>query len=145
MSHGAGGRRSLRPNTSPRTGLLVTVTGVALLTAACSGSPSGASSGGAPAASSSASPSPGSASSPAAGRPPTQQKQLAYSVCMGKHGVPGVPTALPRIAPGSAQPGSGRHWNAAPAGGPNPGSPQWQAAQHACRSLLPRPAAMASG
>jgi hypothetical protein len=143
MSHGRG--RGLRPNTWQRTGLLVTVTGVALLTAACSGSPPEGSSGGASAAGSSASPSPGSANSPPAGRPTTQQKQLAYSVCMGKHGVPGVPTALPSIAPGSAPPSGGPHWNSAPAGGPNPGSPQWQAAQQACRSLLPRPAAMASG
>jgi hypothetical protein len=143
MSHGRG--RRLRPNSWQRTGLLVTVTGVALLTAACSGSPSGASSGGAPAAGSSASPSPGSANSPRARGPATQQKQLAYSLCMGKHGVPGVPTALPSIAPGSASPSSSPHWNAAPAGGPNPGSPQWQAAQRACQSLLPRPAAMDSG
>jgi hypothetical protein len=144
MSHGAGGR-GVRPNTWPRTGLLVTVTGVAILTAACSGSPSGASSGGAPAAGSSASPSPGSANSPPAGRPATQQKQLAYSVCMSKHGVAGVPTALPSVTPGSAPRSSGPHWNAAPAGGPNPGSPQWQAAQQACQSLQPRPVAMASG
>ncbi len=143
MSHDVGGRRRLGPNTWQRTGLLVTVTGVALLTVACSGSSSGSSSGGAPAARGSASPSPGSASSPVAGRTVTQQKQLAYSVCMGKHGVPGVPTELPGITPGSPPPSP--HWKAVPAGGPTPGSPQWQAAERACRSLLPRPAAMASG
>jgi len=144
MSQAGSGRRR-GPSAWRRTALQVTVTGVALLTAACSGSPSAASSGGPIPAGSSVSPSPGSVSSPPAGRPTVQQKQLAYSVCMGKHGVAGVPTALPSVAPGSAPPSTGPHWNAAPAGGPTPGSPAWQAAQQACRSLLPRPAAMASG
>jgi hypothetical protein len=144
MSLGVGARRRLRPNRWRKIALLVTVTGIALLTAACSGNPAGRSPGAAPAVTRSASPPPGPGSSPAAGRQVTKQRQLAYSVCMRKHGVPGVPTTLPSAAPDGTPPTS-PHWNAAKSGGPNPGSPRWLAAQHACRSLQPRPAAMASG
>jgi hypothetical protein len=145
MSHADGGHRRVRPTLSPQTGLLAMVACAAVLTAACSGSPSGVRPDGAGAAGSSVSPSPGSVSSPAAGKQATEHKQLAYSVCMGKHGVPGVPTALPNVTPDSASPSKGAHWNAAPAGGPTPGSPQWQAAERACQSLLPRRAVMTSG
>ena len=121
-----------------RSGLLVIVAGSAMLTAACSGSPSGGGSGAAPAAGSLASPSGGSGGSPDAGRPTDRRKQLAYSKCMRSHGVPGVPTSLPGPVPGT--PPSTGNFGAAPASGPGPGSPQWQAAQQACRSLMPMPA-----
>jgi hypothetical protein len=126
-----------------RTGLVAIVAGIALLTAACSGSPSAAGgSGGAPAtAGSASSPAGSSPGSSSAGRPAANGKQLAYSKCMRSHGVPGVPTSLPSVVPGSAPSPNGPHWNAAaPVSGPNPGSPQWQAAQQACRSLMPSPA-----
>lgn len=140
MSDGTGGDGARRI-WSARIALLAIVAGIALLTAACSGSPSAAgSSGGAPAAVGSAStPAGSSGGSSSAGTPATNQKQLAYSKCMGSHGVPGVPTSLPSAVPGSAPSPSGPHWNAAPASGPSPGSPRWLAAQQACRSLMPAP------
>jgi hypothetical protein len=60
-----------------------------------------------------------------------QQKQLAWSRCMRSHGVE-VPTSAPSPAPGGSA-------TAAELGGPtvNPNSPQYQAAQHACRSVEP--------
>jgi hypothetical protein len=132
------GRRSL---------LLAIVAGIALLTSGCSGgSPAG--SGGSPAAGGSAgSPaggsggaaaSAGSGGSSFAGRRVTARQQLAYSECMRSHGVPGVPTSMPGPVPGSA-PSTG-NFRPVTASGPNPGSPQWDAAQHACRSLMPAPA-----
>jgi len=124
--------------TGLRAGLLAIVVGAALLTAACSGSPSGRGSGAGPVATRAASPSAGSGGPPAAGRPTGRQKQLAYSECMRSHGVPGVPTSLPGPVPGT--PPSQGNFAAAQADGPGPGSPQWQAAQHACRSLMPTPA-----
>jgi hypothetical protein len=117
--------------------ILAAVFAVVVLTAACSGSPSAA---GGPGRSSPASASP-SADGPggsSAGKPAASQKQLAYSECMRKHGVPGVPTSLPSIAPGP-QPTNSPHWNAASVSGPNPNSPQFLAAQQACRSLAPPP------
>jgi hypothetical protein len=146
VNDGTGGRHRSRRMRWPRTGLLVTVAGIALLAAACSASPSGAgTSGGAPAAVRSASsPAGGSRGASPAGKLTTNEKQLAYSRCMRSHGVPGVPTSLPRVVPGSAPSPSGPDWNAAaPVSGPNPGSPQWQAAQQACRSLMPAPALVA--
>jgi hypothetical protein len=124
----------------PRTGLLAIVAGLALLAAACSGGPSAAGgSGGAPAGVGSASsPAGGSGGSSSAGRPAASQKQLAYSKCMRAHGVPGVPTSVPSVSPGPP-PSNGSHWEAGPVGGPSPGSPQFQAAQQACRSLVPPP------
>jgi hypothetical protein len=108
----------------------------ALLTAACSGSsPGGA--GAPPAASGSATPSPGPGGSSAAVRPISQQKQLAYSKCMRVHGVPGVPTSFP--SPVLGKPPSKGDFKPAQASGPGPGSPQWEAAQQACRSLMPAP------
>ncbi|HTZ91883.1 MAG TPA: hypothetical protein VMB74_05765 [Streptosporangiaceae bacterium] len=70
----------------------------------------------------------------------TRQRQLAYSECMRKHGVPGVPTSLPSPVPGEPS----ATFNAKPgtANGPSPGSPRWLAAQQACRSLAPSPARM---
>jgi hypothetical protein len=122
----------------PWTGLLAIVAGIALLTAACSGSPAQGGSGEAPAVRGSASPSRGSGGSSAAGRPVTQQRQLAYSECMRSHGVPGVPTSFPK--PVLGQPPSKGSLEPAQADGPGPGSPQWQAAQQACQSLMPSPA-----
>jgi len=128
----------------PRTGLLAIVAGIALLTAGCSGSSSPAGSaapsaaGGA--AGRSASPSAGSGRPSAAAGRITPQRELAYSECMRSHGVPGVPTSLPSIAPGSVPTSNGPHFKAAQANGPGPGSPQWEAAQKACRSLMPAPA-----
>jgi hypothetical protein len=130
-------------NRARYTGLVAIVAGVALLTAACSGSPSTTGgSGRAPAtAGSTSSPTGGSRGSSSAGSPTANGKQLAYSKCMRSHGVPGVPTSLPSAIPGSTPSPSGPNWKAAaPVSGPNPGSPQWQAAQQACRSLMPSPA-----
>jgi hypothetical protein len=123
------------------TGLLAIAALIALLAAACSGSPSEGTSGGAPAAGASASPSVHvSGGSTATARPVTQRKQLAYSECMREHGVPGVPTSLP--APVLGKPPSTLNAKPGPTNGPNPGSPQWQAAQQACRSLAPSPVRM---
>jgi hypothetical protein len=141
MNEGTGGRRRLRRMHWRDRGLLAVAALITLLAAACSASPSGGSSSGAPAAGASASPSAdGSGSSSATARPVTEQKQFAFSECMREHGVPGVPTSLPAPALGTrpstlnAKPG--------PTNGPNPGSPQWQAAQQACRSLAPSPVRM---
>ncbi len=141
MNEGTGGRRRLRRMQSRDTGLLAIAALIALLAAACSASPSEGSSGGAPAAVASASQSvDGSGSSSAPATPVTQQKQLAYSGCMREHGVPGVPTSLP--SPVLGKPPRKLNAKPGPANGPNPGSPLWQAAQQACRSLAPSPARM---
>lgn len=135
------GGRGLRRIWSPRIGLPAIVAGIALLTTACSGSPPAAGGSGAPAAGGSAStPAGGSGGSSSAAGSPTDQEQLAYSKCMRSHGVPGVPTSFPSVVPGSVPSPGGQHFGAAPVSGPSPGSPQWQAAQRACRSLMPAPA-----
>ncbi len=126
-------RRRRRPR---RAGILAAATAIALLTAACSGNQAAGNFGGAPAAGS-ASPSTGRGGSSVAGRPTAPQKQLAFSDCMRSHGVPGVPTSFPSPVPGP--PPSKPDFKPVTATGPNPGSPQWQAAQHACRSLMPSP------
>ena len=142
MNDATGRRRTQPLMPRPRTGLLAIVALIALLAVACSGSSSPGGSGHFRAASGSASPPPasGSASPSAAGsaRPPTPrgrvtpQQLLAYSECMRSHGVPGVPTSFP------SPPGGNDAKSAIPAGsGPNPGSPQWQAANQACQSILP--------
>jgi hypothetical protein len=127
-------------------GLLAAVAAVALLTAACSGSSSPGGSGGSPAAGKSASPSAGSGRSPApagsggpsvVGRRISPRRQLAFSECMRSHGVPGVPTSFP--GPVSGTPPSTGNFKPVQGNGPNPGSPQWNAAQQACRSLAPSP------
>jgi hypothetical protein len=76
----ARGRRMLRRMRWPRTGLLAIVAGIALLTAACSGSPSAAGgSGGAPAAVGSASsPAGGSGGSSSAGKPATNPRRRPF-------------------------------------------------------------------
>ncbi len=110
---------------------------VALVTAACSGNSSTGSSTATPTAGGGASPSPSPSGSSPAVRPISQQKQLAYSDCMRSHGVPGVPTSFP--SPALGKPPSKGDFKAATATGPGPGSPVWQAAQQACRSLMPTP------
>jgi hypothetical protein len=129
MNDGTGGRRR-RQMRGPRTGWSAVVAGIALLAAACSGSPSaGSGSSSAPPGSASSSPSPGSSS--ATVRPATLQKQVvAYANCMRSHGVP-MPLLPVPPSKHTAKP--------APVIGPNPGSPQWQAAQQTCHSLLPPP------
>jgi hypothetical protein len=132
MTDGTGGRRRLRRMRWPGTRMLAIAIGITLLTAACSGSPS-ASSGGSSAAPGPASSSAGGSSgSSSSGSPATQQKMLAYTTCMRSHGVP-----MPDPPALAGKPPSKPTAKAAPVNGPNPGSPQWQAAQQACRSLLP--------
>jgi hypothetical protein len=116
-------------------GARILVAAIVLLTAACSGSSPPGGSGrstatGRPAASAR------SGSSPAMRRP-AAQKQLAYSECMRSHGVPGVPTSFP--SPVLGKPPGKLSAKPAAANGPGPGSPRWQAAQQACRSLMPTP------
>jgi hypothetical protein len=118
--------------------VLAAVACVAVPVTACSGSPS--------AAGHSASPAPGvtrpsddsPGGSPAAAQTAANRRQLAYSVCMRKHGVPGVPTFLPDITP-SPSSTPRQNWNAGAVSGPTPGSPQFVAAQQACRSQMPKP------
>jgi len=133
MNEDDGNRAAMPPARWPH-GLLAIVAGIALLTAACSGSPSAGGSGGSSAPG-------GSSSSPAGSSPSPSSRgssQLAYSKCMGAHGVPGVPTSFPTDLP-SPSSSSGPHWKAVQGNGPDPGSPQWLAAQQACQSLIGRP------
>ena len=101
--------RRARPRPALTGAVIIAIAGAALL-AACSGSPSSAGSGG----------SPGTGGSAAAA------SAVAYSACMRSHGVPNYP-----------DPGSGGQL-------PKTGAPvlgvsdsQYQAAQQACRPLLP--------
>jgi hypothetical protein len=121
----------------PRRAAITAAASIALLVSACSGNPSAGSAGGVPRASGSAPPSSGPRGSSAAVRPISQQRQLAYSQCMRSHGVPGVPTSFP--SPVLGKPPSKGSFKAVQANGPGPGSPKWQAAQQACRSLMPTP------
>jgi hypothetical protein len=118
-------------------GAVILAAAAALAMAACSGSSSAGSPGGAPPAGGSAGPSSRPGDSSTAVRPISQRKQLAYSQCMRSHGVPGVPTSFPSPVPG--KPPSKPDFRAVQANGPNPGSPRWEAAQQACRSLMPAP------
>jgi hypothetical protein len=119
----------------PRAALLAIVTGVAIMTAACSGSPLvvGGASGSPRAAASSSQGS--DRSSSARSSATLQQRVLAYAKCMRSHGIP-VPN-LP--APGHLPPASKPTAQPAADNGPNPDSPQFDAAQQACQSLLPTP------
>jgi hypothetical protein len=118
----------------PRAVLLAVVALIALLTAACSGSP--AATGGSashPAAGGSASPSAASGGgSPPAGTPVLQRKVLAYTDCMRSHGV-----AMPMLPALSPKPSGKPTAQPVKANGPGPGSPQFEAAQHDCQSLMP--------
>jgi hypothetical protein len=122
-----------RATEPPRAGLLAIVAVVALLAAACSGSPATGGSARPSTAGGSASPTAATGgSSPPAVRPALQQKVLAYTDCMRSHGVPmpilpavpGNPSGTPTAQPANAN-------------GPGPNSPQFQAAQRVCQSLLP--------
>jgi hypothetical protein len=112
--------------------LLVIVVGLAVPIAACSATPA-AGRGSADSPRAAVTPSPGTDGSPAAGSAATLQREvLAYAACMRSHGVPmpnlPAPASLPRNKP-TAQP--------AAVNGPDPDSPQFEAAQQACQSLLP--------
>jgi hypothetical protein len=89
---------------------VVATAALALLASACSGSPSSAGSGGSPDAG-------GSAASPSA---------IAYSACMRSHGVPNYP-----------DPDSGGQLPKTDAQLAGVSTSQYQAAQQACRHLLP--------
>jgi hypothetical protein len=118
----------------PRGGLLAIVAVVAALTAACSASPpptggsAGPASGGASAGSAGAN----GGGPPPAAKPELQQKVLAYTECMRSHGVP-----MPILPVLPAKPSGRPTAQPVKANGPGPDSPQFQSAQHACRSLLP--------
>jgi hypothetical protein len=146
MNDGTSGRRRQRWMWWPRAGLLAIVAGIALMAAACSSSPSTAGDPGkAPATvGPTSSATVGSGSSPSStSKTTSDQKQLAYSRCMRSHGVPGVPTSMPSVEPGSEPSPSSANWQSAgsagTSSGPAPGSPQWLAAQQACQSLMPVP------
>jgi len=101
--------RRARPRPAPAAAVIIATAAVALL-AACSGSPSSAGSGG----------------SPGAGGSAAAASAVAYSACMRSHGVPNYPG-----------PGSGGQL---PKTGAQPlgvSASQYQAAQQACRPLLP--------
>lgn len=108
MNHRTGVMSRLR-RPGPTTGAILATTVLALLTA-CSGSPSPAGSGGTPASG-------GSARSPSA---------LAYSACMRSHGVPSYP-----------DPDSSGQLPKTDAQLLGVSTSQYQAAQQACRHLLP--------
>jgi hypothetical protein len=103
-------RRTRRPWPRTATAIIATAA-LALLTAACSGSPSSAGSGSSPHAGGS------SSSSPSA---------VAYSACMRTHGVPNFPDP---DSSGALPKGDAQHFGVS--------SSQLQTAQSACQSLLP--------
>jgi hypothetical protein len=104
-----------------RTGLIVSaLLAIVLLATACEGGPSGPGVAGQGASSTpSASPS---------GADPTDA-QLAYARCMRGHGISDFPD--PQPGGGPIQVGPGSNWN----------TPQFNAADDACKSLLPIPSA----
>jgi len=104
-----GPRRAWR-RTARTVAAIIATAVLALLAAACSGSPSSAGSAGSPHAA-------GSSSSPSA---------VAYSACMRSHGVPNYP-----------DPDSNGHLTKRGAQQFGVSSSQFQAAQHACQELLP--------
>ena len=101
-----------RPSHRPTTVAVIAMAALALLAAACSGSPSSAGSGVSPHAA-------GSSSSPSA---------VAYSACMRSHGVPNFP---------DLDPGSGGAIPKADAQRLGVSTSQLQGAQQACQHLLP--------
>jgi hypothetical protein len=98
------------PRTARTATAIIATAALAVLTAACSGSPSSAGSGSAPHPG-------GSASSPSA---------VAYSACMRSHGVATFPDP---DSSGALPKGDARHFGVS--------SSELQAAQSACQSLLP--------
>ena len=113
MNHRTGVMRRPR-RAGPRPGrtaaAFIATAALALLAAACGGGPSSA----------------GPGVSPAAGGPVTSPSALAYSACMRSHGAPKYP-----------DPGSGGQLPKTDARLLGLSSSQYQAAQQACRSLLP--------
>jgi hypothetical protein len=110
MKHSIRARRWARLPAAPTAAAIIATVGLALLTAACSGSPSSAGSGGSPNAG-------GAANSPSA---------VAYSACMRSHGVPDFP-----------DPGSGGAIPKADAQQLGVSSSQFSEAQQACQHLIP--------
>jgi hypothetical protein len=108
MNETTGGRRRWRR--ARRAGVLAATAGLALLAAACSSGPSSAGSGGSPSAG-------GSASSLSA---------VGYSACMRSHGVPNYPDP---DSSGQLPKGDAQQFGVS--------TSQYQAAQQACRHLLP--------
>jgi hypothetical protein len=107
-------------------GLLATVVGIALLTAACNG---GSANSPGPGASSSSSASSGPGTSATAGRSTAYNQAIAYAQCMRAHGIPNFPDPLPN---------GGFGLSPAVTGGTNGQvSPQYQTAEKACSSLDP--------
>ena len=131
MNGDTGARRRLRHICAPRIGLLATVAGIALLTAACGGSANPPGSANQPG--SAMSPRSGASSDPGtsatAGGSSTYNKAVAYAQCMRAHGVPNFPDPLPN---------GGFGLSPAVTGGTNGQvSPQYQTAEKACTSLSP--------
>jgi hypothetical protein len=114
--------RRARPRTARTIAAIFASATVALLAAACGGSPSSAGSGGSPNAVGSA----------------TSRQALAYSACMRSHGVPNYPdptsgnalaSGLPKVSPQQL----------------GVSSAQYQAAQGACAHLLPNGGQLTQG
>lgn len=101
--------------------MLAVTVGIALLTAACGGSPSSTASGGSPNA---GRPSPAGSSGSANAAESAQSQQLAFARCMRAHGVTDYPD-------------SGGPIEADPRSDLDPSNPTYQAARQACQSLRP--------
>jgi hypothetical protein len=116
--HRIGGRTS-----SPRTGLIVSaLLALVALATACAGGSSGPGVAGQ-----------GAASSPSASPSgDLRDAQLAYAQCMRDHGISEFP---------DPEPGGGIAVVGEPGGELDPNNPRFQAADEACQSLLPPPAA----
>ena len=132
MNGDTGGRRRVRHICAPRIGLVATVAGIALLTAACGGgsaNPPGSanSRGSATSPRSGASSDPGTSAT--AGGSSTYNKAVAYAQCMRAHGVPNFPDPLPNGGFGLSPAVTG--------GTAGQVSPQSQAAERACSALDP--------
>ena len=105
------------------------VSGLALLLAACGGSPnSGVASLGKSKTTTTAQPS--VVAGPGAGKQTGYAEMLQYSQCIRSHGVPGFPDP-------SNSPNGGQGFKITPSEHIAQGSPQFQAAQQACKKLLP--------
>jgi hypothetical protein len=135
MNEGTGGRRTLPRIRPPRTGLLVFLAGVAVVTAACSAasanSPVSASSetsfvSSAPSASGGSA---SSGTSAPSGGSSAYQQGVAYAQCMRAHDVPNFPDPLPN---------GGFELSPEVTGGTGGQvSPTYEAAEQACASLNP--------
>lgn len=138
MNGGREDRRRHCRTRSPRTGLLVILAGIALLTGACSSAAaesvtapvsvsSSPSTGSSAPASSAAAASSGRSAAPVGSA--TYQRAVAYAQCMRQHDVPNFPDPLPNggflLGPNVT---GGTHGQV---------SPQYQAAEGACAALSP--------